>query len=177
MNEQGNLLAGLGLQFALLSLVAVGGVNSVLPEMHRQLVDANNWLTDAQFTQFFAIAQAAPGPNIMIVTLIGWHVAGLTGALVATLGMTLPTCALAYAVSGTWMRFRNARWRKAIQAGVIPVTIGLVCAGAYVISAAAATDWRLMMVTAVTALILIITRIHPLIPLAIAGTLGYLGFL
>ena len=164
--------------FALLSLMAVAGVNTVIPEIHRISVDAQSWMTNAEFLNLYAISQAAPGPNLMIVTLIGWHVAGWTGAAVATLAIVGPSAALTYLVTLTWNRFREAKWRKAVQAGMIPVTVGLIAAAAFVIAATVAQgNWRLVAITVVTAGIVVLTQVHPLIPLAVAGALGYFGLL
>ena len=83
-----------------MSLFAVGGANAAIPEMHRIAVEVNHWMTDRQFADIYAISQLSPGPNVLIVTLIGYAVAGFGGALVATLAMCVPTAALAYYVSG-----------------------------------------------------------------------------
>jgi hypothetical protein len=91
-----DVLVALCVQFALLSLLAFGGANSVVPEMHRQAVDVHHWMTGSQFAALFAIAQAAPGPNFMISTLVGWKAAGLAGALIATLAMCGPSCVLTF---------------------------------------------------------------------------------
>jgi hypothetical protein len=103
--------------FLVLSLVAVGGGNSILPDMHRFVVDVHGWMTAAEFSQLYAIAQASPGPNIMVVTLIGWHVAGFPGAVASTLAICTPSSILAYAVAQVWYRFRGRPWRAALQAG------------------------------------------------------------
>ena len=164
--------------FTMLSVMAIGGVNTTLPELHRLVVEVHGWTTDAQFSNLYAIAQGAPGPNLMIVTLVGWHVAGFAGALVSTLGIIIPSSAIAFAVSRTWTRFREARWRKAIQAGLIPVTVGLVSASALVVTETVSRgEWPLIAVTLVTATAVTFTKIHPLIPLAVAGAFGYLGVL
>jgi chromate transporter len=164
--------------FTILSVMAIGGVNTTLPELHRLVVDVHGWMTDAQFSHLYAIAQGAPGPNLMIVTLVGWHVAGFAGALVSTLGIIIPSSAIAFAVSRTWTRFREARWRKAIQAGLVPVTVGLVSASALVVTeTVTGHEWRLIAVTLITATIVIFTKMHPLIPLAAAGAVGYFGVL
>jgi chromate transporter len=170
-------LGQLAREFALLGAVAFGGVNTILPEMQRQAVDVHGWMTGTQFTQLFAIAQAAPGPNFMIVTLVGWQVAGVLGALTATLALIVPTFALAYVVSGAWQRFREARWRQALQAGLVPVTVGLVAAGAYVLSAATLVSWAQVAAMLGTLVAVMFTRVHPLVPLAVAGIAGYLGFI
>lgn len=166
----------LALVFAMISLMAFGGVNAVLPEMHRQVVDVHQWMSSARFTELFAVAQAAPGPNLMVITLVGWQFGGLTGALIATFAGIIPSCLLAYGVSGFWMRHREKRWRNALKAGMIPVTVGLVASGAFVIMLTVADgDWRLMAVTLATGALVFLTRLHPLIPLAAAGILGYFG--
>lgn len=175
MNPDTNPVGALATHFLLISLLAVGGANAVLPEMHRQVVEVAGWMTDAEFAQTFAIAQAAPGPNILVVTLIGWHVAGLAGALAATAAMCVPTCVLAYFVGGVWHRFRHARWRRAVQAGLIPLTVGLIGAGGFVLAQSAARSVTAVALTAVSALVLSLTRISPLWMLGLGAALGVLG--
>jgi len=167
----------LAANFALLSLMAIGGGIAILPEMHRQAVDVYGWMSSERFTDLFAIAQGSPGPNILVVTLIGWHVAGLPGAVVATLAISGPTCVLAYFVARLWDRFREARWRIAIQAGLVPVTIGLVSGSAYVIARQADTSLVAAGVTLVTAVALTFTRVHPILFLAAGGVLGLVGWI
>jgi chromate transporter len=161
--------------FGFLSFIAIGGANAVIPEMYRQAVDIHHWMTSGRFTDLFAIAQASPGPNILIVTLIGWDVAGLAGALVATFAMIVPTSIVAFFVGRVWHRFREARWRIAIQAGVTPVTIGLVAASAYVVSRAADASLGLALLTLGSAVVLATTRLHPLLMIALGGVLGVVG--
>jgi chromate transporter len=98
--------------------------------MHRYAVDVQHWLTDRQFADSFALAQLTPGPNLIIVTLIGYHVAGIAGAVVATLAMCGPTSLLAFAVGRASERFTGAAWHGALSRGLIPVTIGLTAASA-----------------------------------------------
>jgi chromate transporter len=112
------------LRFMVLSLVAVGGVTTIVPEVHRIVVDVHHWVSDAEFTQLFVIARAAPEPNMLLVTLIGWKVGGLPGALVATAATCLPSCTLRYFAVRMWQRFRGARWRRAVAAGLAPITVG-----------------------------------------------------
>src|SRR6202045_4846941 len=99
MNSDTNPIWTLAWTFGVMSLFAVGGANSALPEMHRVAVDVQHWLTDKQFADAFAISQLSPGPNVLIVTLIGYSVAGVAGALVATLALCGPTAVVAYYVS------------------------------------------------------------------------------
>jgi chromate transporter len=161
--------------FALLSVMAIGGINPIIPEIHRQVVDVHGWMTTQRFTDLFAIAQASPGPNMLVITLIGWDVAGLFGAAVATLAICAPSCILAYAVARLWDRFRAKRWRIAIQAGLIPVTVGLVAASSYVIARAVDISFMAFAITLVTAVGLFFTRIHPILFLAAGAALGVAG--
>src|SRR5262249_30693781 len=133
MRDDTSTLLTLGGSFALMSLFAVGGANSAIPEMQRLVVEVERWMSNRQFMDLFAIAQATPGPNVIMVTLIGYHVAGVAGALVTTVAMCGPTCALAYVVGQAWERHKAAPWRVVIQAGVLPISIGLIAASAYVV--------------------------------------------
>ncbi len=173
MND--NPLWSLFTLFATLSLLAVGGANAALPEMHRVAVNVMGWMTDKQFADFFAIAQMSPGPNVIIVALIGYHVAGFAGAGVAIAAMCGPTCVLAYAATRTWDRFKEARWRIALQAGLVPVSLGLIAASALVLARAADHNVFAVAITVVTAVVTFFTRLNPLWVFLAAGALGFAG--
>jgi chromate transporter len=177
MKAEGGTLATLAGHFALMSLFAMGGANSAVPEMHRLAVDVEHWMSERQFTDTFALAQVTPGPNVIIVTLIGYHVAGLLGALVTTLAMCGPTCIVAFYVGQVWERFKDAPLRTAIQAGLLPISIGLVGASAFVVASAAAHNFALVAVTAATAVISYTTRLNPLWIFGAAALLGFAGAL
>lgn len=170
-------LAVLALQFALLSFFAIGGAVAVVPEMHRQVVEVHQWMSDRQFADLFAIAQAAPGPNIIVVTLIGYQVAGIAGALTATAAICAPSCVITYLVSRTFDRFRDAHWRIVVQAGLVPVSVGLFAAGTFVVARAADRTLVAVCVTLATAALTYFTRVNPLWLFAGAGVLGYLGLI
>ena len=161
--------------FALMSLFAIGGANAALPEMYRLVVETKHWMTDRQFADMYAIAQVTPGPNVIVVTLIGYHVAGLLGALVATLAMCGPTCIFAYFVGGIWDRFKDAPWRAMIQAGMVPLSLGLIGASALVITQVAAQSWIAAGLTGATALITYKFLLNPLWIFAAAALLGLFG--
>ena len=163
--------------FALLSLFAIGGANAAIPEMHRVAVDVMRWMSDRQFADMYAIAQMSPGPNVIIVALIGYHVAGLSGAGVAIAAMCGPTCTLAFVVARTWDRFKEARWRIAIQAGMVPLSLGLIAASAFVLARAADHNAYAFLITAATAAAAFFTRINPLWIFVVAGALGLSGWL
>ncbi|HLI67490.1 MAG TPA: chromate transporter [Caulobacteraceae bacterium] len=170
-------LQTLAVQFSLLSLLAFGGANAVLPEIHRQAVAVHGWMTDKDFAALFAVAQAAPGPNFLVSTLVGWKAAGIPGALVATAAMCGPSCLLTYWVAKAWDRYRHTRWRTAIAAGVAPVTVGLIFSSAYVLVRAADANWRLAIVTAASAGVAYFTRVNQLWCLIAAAALGLSGLL
>lgn len=173
-----NTLVQLAAVYAQLSLLAFGGANAVIPEMQRQVVDVHGWMTAHQFAALYALAQAAPGPNMMVVSLVGWRVAGFWGALVTTGAVAAPSSVLTLLVSGVWFRFKDADWRKALQAGLQPVTAGLIMASAALLTESTTVDWTAAAVTAVAAALFIFTRQHPLLILAgaaIAGAIGVVG--
>ena len=163
--------------FALMSLFAIGGANSAVPEMQRVAVEVEGWMTARQFTDIFAIAQVTPGPNVIIVTLIGYHVAGLLGALVATLAMCGPTSLFAFYVGHVWERFKDAPWRAAIQAGLFPISIGLIAASAFVVASTNAHNLAAVAVAFATAVVTYTTRLNPLWIFAAAALLGLAGLL
>ena len=169
-------LVTIAVRFAVLSLIAVGGVTSILPEVHRVTVNVHGWLTDAEFTQMFALAQASPGPNMLIVALIGFHVAGLPGALVAAGAICLPSVTLAYLVEREWQRFRGTPFRRAFEAGVAPISIGLVLATGWLVARGApGAGWTAYVITGATATLVLFTRVNPIWLFAAAGVLGLLG--
>jgi len=177
MKDDAGTLLTLAGYFALMSLFAIGGANSAVPEMQRVAVEVERWMTDRQFSDIFAMAQITPGPNVIIVTLIGYHVAGLIGALVATLAMCGPTCVFAFYVGHAWERFKDAPWRRAIQAGLLPISIGLIGASAFVVASVALHNLVAVAITLGTALLTYMTRLNPLWIFAAAAILGLSGLL
>src|SRR6202049_1478610 len=123
MNSEANPVLSLAWTFGLMSLFAVGGANAAIPEIHRIAVELRHWMTDTQFADVFAISQLSPGPNVLIVTLIGYQVAGIAGALVATLSMCGPTAVLAYFVKRFLNRSSRSPWPAIIQAALVPLLI------------------------------------------------------
>jgi chromate transporter len=175
MRDDGAILVTLAVQFCILSLLAFGGANAVIPEIHRQGVEIQGWMSERQFADMFAISQAAPGPNVMIVTLVGYHVAGLSGALVATLAMCGPTAVLACFLGHTWDRFKDAPWRIAVQSGLVPISVGLVAATAIVLTGVADHNWMAVAITVATAAVAYWTRWNPLWLFGAASIVGLTG--
>jgi chromate transporter len=170
------ILLEIAAYFCVLSIFSVGGLPSVMPEMQRYVVEVKAWMSPAEFMQAFAVGQAAPGPNMLIVSLVGWHLAGLAGALVALFAMCGPAAVLAWWVSGLWDRFKDTPWRQAIQRAIAPIVVGMILSGGVVIATPDATpDWRLWLIAGATAAGAVLTKVNPLWFLAAGGVLG--GFL
>ncbi|MGE5470225.1 MAG: chromate transporter [Bacteroidota bacterium] len=171
-----SIVLQLFLEFSLLAVVAFGGATALLPEMHRVVVDNHHWLNDATFTHLYAIAQAAPGPNVLVVTLIGWEIAGLPGALATTLAMCLPMSVLIYLLIDRWQGFAGRRWQQAVSLGVAPLAVGLIFSGATLIGLSA--DFRpggWLVVAAVLAFNLRYRGLHPLWLIALGAAAGLVG--
>ncbi len=161
--------------FGLMSLFAVGGAAAAVPEMHRIAVEVQHWMTDKQFADAYAIAQLSPGPNVLIVTLIGYAVAGIPGALAATLAMCLPTALLAYWVSRYLNRATEARWPSIIRTALVPLSIGLMAASALILAQSTDRTLLALLLTGAVAVLASVTRINPLWLLLVGGVLGFAG--
>ena len=175
MNSDSNPVLALVRTFGLMSLFAVGGANAAIPEMHRVAVDVQHWMSDKQFADVFAISQMSPGPNVLIVTLIGYSVAGVAGALAATLAMCGPTALLAYYVSRFLERSSQSRWPAIIQAALVPVSIGLMGASGLILALTSDRTWTGAVVTVASAVLAFATRLNPLWMLLAGGCLGFAG--
>ncbi|GAA4355676.1 chromate transporter [Variovorax defluvii] len=187
---------GLFGQYLLLSLLSISGAITTVPDMHRYLVDRHGWLTDAQFSSSVAIAQAAPGPNVLFVALMGWNVGinagggvgagpqawalGLFGLAVTMIGIMLPSTTLTYLATRWGHRNRERRGVRAFKQGMAPVVVGLLVATGWVLSTGThggdAPAWHLWLLTGVAALIVWRTRIHLLWLLGAGALLGAGGF-
>jgi chromate transporter len=170
-----------------LSLMAIGGAITTAPDMHRYLVDQKHWLTEPQFNASITLAQAAPGPNVLFVALMGWqvglnagsHSGALLGVALTMAGMLIPSATLTYVASRWGHNNRDLRAVRAFKQGMAPVVVGLILATGWLMSSVhgqPATDWPLWLVTAVTAVIVWKTRVHLLWLLAAGGLLGWFGW-
>jgi chromate transporter len=167
-------LLHLALVFARCSALAVGGGLSVLPEMQRLSVSQYHWVTNAQFRDSYSLGQITPGPGMLMSAAIGYHAAGLPGALTAGLAMCLPSFVLTALVGSNWNRFAASPWRTSLQRGLAPVVIGLMAAGAYALARTAIVG-PITAVLAVAVIVLLFrTRLHPTLLVAAGGALGWL---
>lgn len=170
--------------FGSLSLLSIGGGNTVLPDMHLQAVTGHHWLTNSQFADIFSISQAAPGPSILIVALVGYAaglgtagvIGGIVGGVLATVAMIVPAATLMYLITVSWQKAEKSKLRLAVQKGFAPLTVGLIMASSLVMSRAADHDWRAYLITGVATVIFLRTNTNPLIVVGAAALLGYVGF-
>lgn len=171
------MLAQLFAEFTLLSFVAFGGATALLPEMHRVVVEQHHWLDNTTFTHLYAIAQAAPGPNVLVVTLIGWKVAGLAGAMVATVAMCLPMSVVIYLLIDRWESFAGKRWQKAISLGVAPLAVGLIFSGASLIAQSVSVGASGVLLIVLTVIVSLKSQLHPLWLIAWGAVVGFFGLI
>ena len=171
-----------------LSLLSVGGAISTAPDMHRFLVDQQHWLTDAQFNASITIAQAAPGPNVLFVALLGWNVGlnaggialGLLGALLSLSGVLIPSTALTYAAAQWGHRNRELRAVRAFKQGLAPIVVALLIATGWILASAngrTLNEWPVWLLTATAAMIVWRTKIHILWLLGAGALLGWYGLI
>ena len=155
-----------------ISLLSVGGGIAVLPEMHRMVVENHGWMDDLAFAKRYALAQAAPGPNIMVVGLIGWHVAGPVGMVVAMTAMCGPTSLLSYAFARLRAVVAGARWMRVFERGMVPIAIGLIAASGLLLASGAAEGWLPIAISAASTLFVWRTKKSPLWVLVAGAVLG-----
>ena len=160
--------------FLLLSLLAIGGAITVIPDMHRVMVEQMGLLTDAQFNASIAIAQASPGPNVLFVAVMGYQAAGLLGAGATLLGIMLPSTTLALVVARWGHARRDWRAVQAFKAGMAPIVIALMFSAGWIL-AAETPGWRHLVLTLVTALLVWRTRVHLLVLILFGAVLGATG--
>ena len=176
--------------FLSLSLLSIGGAITTAPDMHRYLVGQQGWLTDAEFASSIAIAQAAPGPNVLFVALLGWNVglnaAGLPGAAIglvlSMVGILLPSTTLTYAAASWGYRNRERRGVRAFRQGMTPIVLALLVATGWLLAVGGANDpaqsppWRLWLLSVATMLLVWRTRLHLLWLLGAGALLGAFGW-
>jgi chromate transporter len=163
---------------AMLSSISFGGFSSVLPDVRNFVVFTHDWMTDREFANFFALAQAIPGPNmILMMSFIGWKVWGVPGAFASAFATFGPPCVMYFIAHRAWDRLLASRWQRIVRNRLVPVTAGLVIAGGAVMAVAADTGWAAAAVTIATALLILYTRLTPMVMLIAGGFLGGLGLL
>ncbi len=180
MNHGSADLIGLFTHFLVLSLLAIGGAITTVPDMHRYIVVEQHWLTDAQFSVSIAIAQAAPGPNLLFVAVLGWNVAGAWGALVTTFGNLLPSTVLTLWATRWGAQRRETRAVRAFTTGLAPLTLGLLLATGWVLAEPFVADpahrWGAVGLITLTVFVMLRTRLSPLWLVALGAAAGVFGW-
>jgi chromate transporter len=170
-------LLALASVFGKVGLIAVGGVITVLPEIQHEVVDIHHWMDARTFAGLFALAQASPGPNMLVVTLVGWRVAGLAGAVVASTALMAPPAVLAYAMGSIWRHFRGLRALAVVQAGLTCVTVGLIAAAALLLVENAVSTVGAGILLAIASAVTMFTRLNPMWLLLVGAVVGALGLI
>jgi chromate transporter len=168
-------LGALFLHFLILWFVAIGGPSAILPDIHRYVVEVHHLLTNTQFAEIYTLAQVAPGPNVLYVTLIGWHLAGWAGAAATTIPLLVPASTLTLLAGHLNERYPNAPIGRAIRRGLTPITIGLMFASATILMRAVNHDWRGYLITLVTVAVVLRKSWNPLWLLAAGALAGMVG--
>lgn len=160
--------------FAYLSLLTVGGGMAAFPELKVLTVDVHRWLTFPQLIHLYSVGQMAPGPNMMMIVAVGQWVAGLPGAIVVLIAFFLPTALLAFIIGRLWTRLAKWPWRKSIQRGLAPVSIGLLLAGCLTMAKGAVTGWITAAVALAALAILLRSRVNPVFVILGGALVGVL---
>ena len=173
--------AHLAALFSALSLSAFGGGKVVLPSMHMDAVGEYHWMTDQQFVDLFSISMAAPGPSMMVVSLVGLKAClhygiamALLGALIATIAMFLPSSLLVFAVGKYWDSLQDSPWRHAVQQAMMPISTGLILAATLIIAKTSLHSWATGIMALVALALMLFTKINPVLMMGVAGTISWL---
>lgn len=161
--------------FGYLSMITLGGGIAAYPEMSALVVDVHRWLTSAQLDYLYGVGQAAPGPNLVIVS-IGALIAGFPGALLVLLAFVVPPALLAFAVGRLWTRLRGHAWVVSVQRALTPISIGLLLAGCLTFAKGALTGWLTVAIAAAVFVVVLRTRINPAVMIVAGAAAGILAF-
>jgi chromate transporter len=161
--------------FSLLSILAVGGGTAVLPEMHKLTVTDHHWITDDQFRDIYSLGQIAPGPNMLMIVVIGYHVDGYTGAAIAFGAFFFPCCLLTFVTARIWDYFRHSPWRLSVQHGMAPIVIGLMTGGVISIARTSLINWTTVFLALLVFVVLYFgKKINPALLILAGGVLGFI---
>ena len=157
------------LVFAPLSFLTIGSGQSIVGDLRRQAVDVHGWMTDGRFVNLYALSRLTPGPGSVLSAMVGFDAAGLAGALVAAVGIFVPSSLLVFGLAHLWSRYRGARWQVAVERGLAPVAAGLVLASSWALLNAAQGGWLAWVVALGSTTLLLTTRVSPFVLLGIGG--------
>jgi chromate transporter len=170
-----DVIWGLFVAFATAALFSIGGGSALIPEFHRQLVEVNGYMTSPEFAKSVALAQIAPGPNMLLVSLMGWQVAGLPGLMVSTFAIVVPPSIIAYSTWRTMERLKESRWLHAVKIGLAPLVVALMLASGTITARAADHDAVGYILTVGTAIFMHFTKRNPLWMIATGAIVGLIA--
>ena len=166
----------LTLTFLGVAFLSIGGASALIPEFYRQIVDVHGWMSSPDFAHTVALAQIAPGPNMLIVSLIGWKVAGFAGLLACTLAIVGPPSVLALIVGRTIEKLREATWLGAIKRALAPCVVGLTLASGLITAKAADNDWVGVILTLGSAAFMYFLKRNPLWVIGAGAMIGIFAY-
>jgi chromate transporter len=170
--KDSNILVDMAVLYVTLSFLCIGGTIPLIPDMHRFFVDSRGVMTTSEFAGYIALAQAAPGPNILYVALFGYHVAGVAGALTTLGAISLGPFILVIITTKFFTRLQSNPWREIVLRGLAPVTVGLMLAGCVLLTKGF-IDYRMWIIAAVSlAAFFALPKLHPLWLIAAGGGVG-----
>lgn len=172
-----NQVPALARVFAYLSVLTVGGGMAAFPEMKVLTVDVHKWLTFPQLVHFYSVGQLSPGPNMMMIVPIGQWAGGFLGAIVTLVAFFVPTALFAFIVGRFWKRLEKWPWRRSIEQGLAPVSIGLLLAGCFTLARGAIKGLDTAAITVAVLLILLRYKVNPAILVVAGGIVGVLFFM
>ncbi|ABI61629.1 Chromate transport protein [Granulibacter bethesdensis CGDNIH1] len=156
------------------SLLSFGGGNAIVPHLQMQTVEVYHWLTAEQFADAYAMAQVAPGPSTLLVTILGYDAAGIPGAVLATIAMLIPSSLLVFGAALLWKSMGEGRFRRIFERAMAPLAVGLVLASGIIITKSNDHSWPAYGITAASTLVLCRWHLHPVAVMACCGVIGWL---
>lgn len=159
-------------QLAMLSLVSIGGAHAVLPDVYRLVVTEHGWMTGTEFATAVALSQAAPGPNVLVMALVGQYVGGIGLGIAALVAFCLPSSLLAYLAVRADLKASGARWLRAVKEGLAPITVGLVLASGFILTTGTVGSGKTLAVAMSTALLASTTKLNPIWFIGIGALIG-----
>lgn len=171
-----NIALAILIHFSALSMMAIGGgVVALAPDMQRFLVDTHHWMTNEAFLTDFTIAQVAPGPNMLFVTLVGMQAAGWLGALAATIGIVMPPALFTLATIRLSARKQSTRLGSILKPALAPLSVGMMIATGWSLTHVAVHGAGAAILCALTVIAVLCTRLNPLWFIALGAVGGVLG--
>lgn len=165
----------MALNYMLFAAISVGGLGSVIPEIQRYVVEQNGWFTARQFGEIFALSQVIPGPNVLIVTMLGWLVSSWQGAIVVTIALFTPGAVISAMFIRAGANNPDSRGAQSVRKGLAPVVIGLSMSTAWIMFTTISEDWRGVVLMLLTVVLVLRTKLNPLWMIGAGAVLGMLG--